>query len=462
MQGIMTSLTMAAGSVTAFALAIQVLSSTAPKVSSSVESIKSAFSNFTIKTPDVSGVIAALNRVISAARTTGQQAGQALGNGLKSGRATAQSAVSAIIAALNSAAGKANASGQALGNGFASGMQAGLNQGVSIAASAGQNIGNQFTASLQSGLAKSKSVATQAVNAATAALRTGQSAAYSAGAMIGAGFAAGMRAYLGQIQAAAAQMAAAADAAIRAKAKIHSPSKVTESHGKNLAAGLAQGLYKGIKGVRVASRSLVNAAMKMMRGASMTKDYEGTSEKALKQYEKSINKKTKKTTKSFNKMVNQTIKVLKKQNPKLKKQYDKLGDTLKTNFSKTIEKQGKKAIAAAEKSLDALAKTYQEKYDKIANDRAAYFETLSDYGSLYSVDSYGFIALKDFKAQTAQVKALEKNMEQLKKSLPYDLMLDIQGLDTASALAYTNELLKKGDSWLKDVYKRQMQMLSIG
>lgn len=453
MQGIVASLMMATGNITAFTLAVQLLSSAAPKVSSSIETVKSAFSNFTIKTPDVSGVIAALNRVISAARTTGQQAGQALGNGLKSGRAAAQSAVSAIIAALNSAAGKARGSGQALGNGFASGMQAGMNQGVSIAASAGQNIGNRFTASLQSGLAKSKSVATQAVNAATAALRTGQSAAYSAGAMIGAGFAAGMRAYLGQIQAAAAQMAAAADAAIRAKAKIHSPSKVTESHGKNLAAGLAQGLYKGIKGVRVASRSLVNAAMKMMRGASMTKDYEGTSEKALKQYEKSINKKTKKTTKSFNKTVNQTIKALKKQNPKLKKQYDKLGDTLKTNFSKTIEKQGKKAIAAAEKSLDALAKTYQEKYDKIANDRAAYFETLSDYGSLYSVDSYGFIALKDFKAQTAQVKALEKNMEQLKKSLPYDLMLDIQGLDTASALAYTNELLKKGDSWLKQYGK---------
>lgn len=471
MQGIMTSLTMAAGSVTGFALAIQVLSSTAPKVSSSVESIKSAFSNFTIKTPDVSGVIAALNRVVSAARTTGQQAGQALGNGLKSGRAAAQSAANAIIAALNGVAGKANASGQALGNGFASGMQAGLNQGVSIAASAGQNIGNRFTASLRSGLAKSKSIATQAVNAATAALRTGQSAAYSAGAMIGAGFAAGMRAYLGQIQAAAAQMAAAADAAIRAKAKIHSPSKVTESHGKNLAAGLAKGIWKGIKGVRIASRSLVNAAMKTMGNASNTRDYEGASEKALKQYEISLNKKTKQTTRTFNQTVNQTVKSLKnqlpkikkqngkinsklkKQNEKLKKQYDKLGDTLKTNFSKIIEKQGKKAIAAAEKSLDALAKTYQEKYDKIANDRSAYFETLSDYGSLYSVDSYGFIALKDFKAQTAQVKALEKNMEQLKKSLPYDLMLDIQGLDTASALAYTNELLKKGDPWLKQYGK---------
>lgn len=453
MQGIVASLMMATGNITAFTLAVQLLSSAAPKVSSSIETVKSAFSNFTIKTPDVSGIIAALNRVISAARTTGQQAGQALGNGLKSGRAAAQSAVSAIIAALNSAAGKARGSGQALGNGFASGMQAGMNQGVSIAASAGQNIGNRFTASLQSGLAKSKSVATQAVNAATAALRTGQSAAYSAGAMIGAGFAAGMRAYLGQIQAAAAQMAAAADAAIRAKAKIHSPSKVTESHGKNLAAGLAQGIYKGIKGVRVASRSLVNAAMKTMGNASSTRDYEGASEKALKQYETSVNKKTKKTTKSFNKTVNQTIKALKKQNPKLKKQYDKLGDTLRTNFSKTIEKQGKKAIAAAEKSLDALAKTYQEKYDKIANDRSAYFETLSDYGSLYSVDSYGFIALKDFKAQTAQVKALEKNMEQLKKSLPYDLMLDIQSLDTASALAYTNELLKKGDSWLKQYGK---------
>lgn len=453
MTGIVTSLLVASTNITAFTAAAQRLSDIAPAVSSAMKTIKNAFSKFTIKTPNVAPIISAMNKVVSAAKSAGNKAGQALGNGLKSGKSAAQGAVSTIISALNSAAGKAKSTGQALGNGFTSGMQAGLNQGVSVADSAGKNIGNRFTTSLQTGLNKGKTVATQAVSATTAALRTGQSAAYSAGAMIGAGFASGMRAYLGQVQAAAAQMAAAADAAIRAKAKIHSPSKVTESHGKDLAAGLVKGIWKGIKGVRIASSSLVSTAMKTMRGASKTREYESAAEKALKQYESAINKKTKKTTRSFNKTVNQTIKALKKQNPKLKKQYDKLGDTLKTNFSKTIEKQGKKAIAAAEKSLDALAKTHQDKYDKIASDRSAYFATLSDYGSLYSVDSYGFISLKDFKAQTAQVKALEKNMEQLKKSLPYDLMLDIQGLDTASALAYTNELLQKGTTWLKQYGK---------
>ena len=71
-----------------------------------------------------------------------------------------------------------------------------------------------------------------------------------------------------------------------------------------------------------------------------------------------------------------------------------------------------------------------------------------DYGDLFSSDSYGFISIVDFKAQKKQVEQLAKNMERLKKVLPYDLMKDIQNLDTAQGLKYTTELLKKSDAWL--------------
>ena len=115
-------------------------------------------------------------------------------------------------------------------------------------------------------------------------------------------------------------------------------------------------------------------------------------------------------------------------------------------MSKTIKNQGQKAINAADKTLTALGKKYQEKYDAIVADRDSYKSKLVDYGDLFSSDSYGLISIVDFKAQKKQVEQLAKNMERLKKVLPYDLMKDIQNLDTAQGLKYTTELLKKSDA----------------
>lgn len=122
-------------------------------------------------------------------------------------------------------------------------------------------------------------------------------------------------------------------------------------------------------------------------------------------------------------------------------------------MSKTIKSQGKKAINAADKALTALGKKYQEKYNAIISDRDNYKSKLADYGDLFSSDNYGYISLVNFKTQKSQVEQLAKNMEKLKKVLPYDLMRDIQNLDTAQGLKYTTELLKKSDSWLKQYGK---------
>ncbi|MDD4372201.1 MAG: tape measure protein, partial [Anaerostipes sp.] len=365
-----------------------------------------------------------------------------------SGVSQAASGLKGIVSAVNAA----GAGFSSLGSKVASSMskiKSSMNGVANSAKSAGSKIGTSFTNSMKSGLSRASGIATKASKSVATKLRSGQSAARSAGAYISQGFASGMSSCLGQIESAASRMVAAADKAIRAKAKIHSPSRMTKALGRYIAIGLGLGIRSGIKEVTSASKSLASKALATMRKATNSRKYEDAASSAVDKYKSSIESKVSSTTKSLNKTVDKGIKNLQKKNPKLKKAYTQVGKILKSDISKTIKAQGNSAISATDKALTALGKKYQEKYDKIISDRDKYLSKLSDYGSLYSTDSYGFIALKDFTAQTKQVEALGKNMESLKKSLPYNLMSDIQDMDTASALAYTNELLKKGDSWLK-------------
>lgn len=313
-----------------------------------------------------------------------------------------------------------------------SGIKKSMSSTANAAKSSGKKMGSGFTSSMQSGLSKGPAIASKAVSSTNSRLRSGRSGAYSAGAYISQGFAQGMRSCLGQIEAAASRMVSAAEKAIRAKAQIHSPSKLTKKDGRYIAAGLAIGIRSGINNVKSAGKTLAKTAIDTMRKATKTRKYEDAASSAVDKYKSSMNSKVSSVTKSLNKTIDTGIKKAKKQNPKLKKAYTKVGKILKSDMSKTIKNQGQKAINAADKTLTALGKKYQEKYDAIVADR----------------DSYGFISIVDFKAQKKQVEQLAKNMERLKKVLPYDLMKDIQNLDTAQGLKYTTELLKKSDAWL--------------
>lgn len=329
-----------------------------------------------------------------------------------------------------------------------SGIKKSMSSTANAAKSSGKKMGSGFTSSMQSGLSKGPAIASKAVSSTNSRLRSGRSGAYSAGAYISQGFAQGMRSCLGQIEAAASRMVSAAEKAIRAKAQIHSPSKLTKKDGRYIAAGLAIGIRSGINNVKSAGKTLVKTAIDTMRKATKTRKYEDAASSAVDKYKSSMNSKVSSVTKSLNKTIDTGIKKAKKQNPKLKKAYTKVGKILKSDMSKTIKNQGQKAINAADKALTALGKKYQEKYDAIVADRDSYKSKLVDYGDLFSSDSYGFIAIVDFKAQKKQVEQLAKNMERLKKVLPYDFMKDIQNLDTAQGLKYTTELLKKSDAWL--------------
>lgn len=341
-----------------------------------------------------------------------------------------------------------------------SGIKKSMSSTANAAKSSGKKMGSGFTSSMQSGLRKGPGIASKAVSSTNSRLRSGRSGAYSAGAYISQGFAQGMSSCLGQIEAAASRMVSAAEKAIRAKAQIHSPSRMTKKDGRYIAAGLAIGIKNGISNVKSASKALAKTAIDTMKKATKSRKYEDAASNAVSKYKDSMNSKVSSITKSLNKKINAGIKKLQKKNPKLKKAYTQVGKILKSDMSKTIKSQGKKAINAADKALTALGKKYQEKYDAIISDRDNYKSKLADYGDLFSSDNYGYISLVNFKAQKNQVEQLAKNMEKLKKVLPYDLMRDIQNLDTAQGLKYTTELLKKSDSWLKQYGKDYSEFMT--
>lgn len=143
----------------------------------------------------------------------------------------AKSAVKSIVSAFDSGAGKARSSGQKLGDSAKEGVQ--------------------------SGLQPTQAIAIRTVSAVLSSLASGSSGAYSSGYNIGLGFANGMSSTLGYIRSVAAQMAAAADEAVRAKAKIHSPSRVFAGLGVYVGEGFALGIESMSRKVAEATQSIV-------------------------------------------------------------------------------------------------------------------------------------------------------------------------------------------------------------
>lgn len=156
-------------------------------------------------------------------------------SGLNALGSKVQSAMKKVVSAFDNTAGKAEASGRKVGTGFTKG--------------------------LQSGLAQAPMVATQATMQVSTTLGAGRNKAFSAGSFISQGFAQGMLSMLGVIQSAASRMAAAADKAIRAKAKIHSPSKISTQDGEDYGQGWVNGILSKAKDAWNAAEKLVSMPM---------------------------------------------------------------------------------------------------------------------------------------------------------------------------------------------------------
>lgn len=152
-------------------------------------------------------------------------------SGLDALGSRAKSAVNTLVRQFSNAEGKARSSGNAVGNNFNNGVRSGMSRAVSTA---------------------------RTMSASTVvAMRSAGSGSYSCGVYIGAGLANGMASQVGRVRSVAAQLAAAAEAAIRAKAQIHSPSRVSDKLGSYFGIGWVNAILGKVKLARKAAAQLV-------------------------------------------------------------------------------------------------------------------------------------------------------------------------------------------------------------
>lgn len=166
----------------------------------------------------------------------------------------AKSAVNKLISTFSGEAGKAKSAGKKLGDGINDGVKNGTDKLPNTIKAAM----SKFNAGLLAGGTLSVSTSNQISSSILSALRKTESGAYSCGYNIGAGLANGMAASLGRVQSIAAQLAAAAEKAIRAKAQIHSPSKVSDKLGQYWGEGYIEGMKKMFGDAKKASMDLIH------------------------------------------------------------------------------------------------------------------------------------------------------------------------------------------------------------
>lgn len=233
-----TAITTIAAGADAFSAAITTLSNSTTKLADGMTKAKESLAGITMPSIDPSPVVSAFNAVSTATSKLvkdiadiGNKASTGFTSGMNGVCNTAKTAMKNLMNTFKNAGNQAK--------------------------TAGKNMGTGFTRSLQSGLSRTSAVARQAVTSAVSQLKSGYSGAYSAGAYISQGFAAGMQSCLGAIQSAAAQMVAAADAAVRARARIHSPSKLFEKNGIFMGEGQEKGILSKVRDVWRAAEKLV-------------------------------------------------------------------------------------------------------------------------------------------------------------------------------------------------------------
>lgn len=167
--------------------------------------------------------------------------------------AAAQQAASALIRSFSAAATKAKAAGNAIGKGVLTSVRQGMKPLPKIADQAM----NSLVGAIKSGGSRATASARSAASSIVSTLRHAAPGATSAGRYIGMGLANGMASQLGRVRSVAAQLASAAERAIRAKARIHSPSKVSQALGEYWGTGYALGISSMVQSTRKAAERLV-------------------------------------------------------------------------------------------------------------------------------------------------------------------------------------------------------------
>ena len=451
-------------------------------------------------------------------------AGKAVQTSLTAAFKVGTTALTSLVKGFATTGKVAQKSGKQVGDGFSKNLQTGLKKGVTNAQTSGRQIGQKFVTSLRPFVSQSGNIAGQMTSNIGSRLRAGYGAAYSAGAHVGQGVASGLRSALGSVTSAANAIINQVQRAMRAKAKIHSPSRLTK---KKVGIPLGQGVAKGLKAasskVKKESKKLIKknvitkntgkmkslakygkaqatAAKKAAKSLTSASDgkYKEAGDKISKSIKNNLETKSKAALKSAktttqkwtdkyygtyktNKKIEKNkedikklqldnrsaskaqkkankkrITLLQKKNLALtkktkaaQKKSNKMSKSVYAQFEKYYKSETDKLVAAADESIKKITDKYQEMYDAVISKRTNFYNKLSDVGDLFVSDDYGYVALKDFSKATAQINQYSANLEKLKGILPDGYMEEILGLDTATGLKLTNQLLKMSTDQLK-------------
>ena len=242
LNGVIGAITIASVQISMFSGTLTQLNSTAVQIPTSMAMISGALASFSIPVIDTGSIMAAFASISagaealvaqldSSAAKAGAQFSKALTNGMNSAANSVQRGVSKITSSANKL--------------------------ISMLTNIATQAMSQFNSALSSGASRATSTARSMSTSILSALNSTSSGAYSCGVYIGQGLAKGMASTLGYIRSVAAQMAAAADAAVRAKAKIHSPSRVFAGLGAYVGEGFALGIESMSRKVAEATQNIV-------------------------------------------------------------------------------------------------------------------------------------------------------------------------------------------------------------
>lgn len=139
-------------------------------------------------------------------------------------------------------------------------MKSSVTSGVNSMKSAFTSGMNQITSAVRNGINQASSAMQSGVTRIISICRAGASGMHSAGAMMGQGLANGLMSALGAVTAAANALVRQALRAVRARAMIHSPSRLFEKEaGIYMGQGIGSGILKSKKSVTKDMNSLVDS-----------------------------------------------------------------------------------------------------------------------------------------------------------------------------------------------------------
>ena len=217
----------------------------------------------------------AANRAVGDGKKTSDNLAQGMREGTVTAQQAAQQLTNAVKGETGKTPGQTKADGKKAGQSFNQGLseQAGgaktagskvkesAKSGASGGSLSGQ--GRSMGSTYGSGVSGQSGAAQKAGKALKDMAKSGASGGSlrSIGKSLGDGLANGLRAALGAVKSAANALVAEANRAAKAKAKIHSPSRLFRDEvGMPIAEGLAAGMQKGIPSIEAASKNMITAA----------------------------------------------------------------------------------------------------------------------------------------------------------------------------------------------------------